>query len=103
MEGKKGKRRVGAGSGVPRTERTPTLLDLQQPVTLSSIVFPSTPALPQTLTVEHPKAPPSLTPWLKLSLQAIAIGVESIPEHNAHALNGCFSMPPVRCHQQMGS
>lgn len=59
-------------------------------------------------TVEDPTQHPLLLflnppPPLKLSLQAIATGVESIPEHNAYALNGCFSMPPVRCHQQMGS
>ncbi|KAK5872951.1 hypothetical protein PBY51_013606 [Eleginops maclovinus] len=100
---------------------TLVLLDLQQAVTLSPIVYPSTPALPQApdCREHYPASPPpapSLTPsspsptpatpphpQLKLSLQAIATGVESIPEHNAYALNGCFSMPPVRCHQQMGS
>lgn len=97
---------------------TLALLDLQQAVTLSPIVRPSTPALPQApdCREHYPASPPPpssshplltqphpCTPQLKLSLQAIATGVESIPEHNAYALNGCFSMPPVRCHQQMGS
>lgn len=92
------------------------LLDLQQAVTLSLIVYSSTPALPRTPNRREDSQSPHPTPplnthsspqhthsQLKLALQAIATGVESIPEHNAYALNGCFSMPPVRCHQQMGS
>lgn len=103
---------VGWGGGwQPKDGKgTLALLDLQQAVTLSPIVYPSTLALPQApdCREHYPASPPPHPnppqhPQLKLSLQAIATGVESIPEHNAYALNGCFSMPPVRCHQQMGS
>lgn len=68
--------------------------------------YPAPPPPPPPRPPPPQSEPPStkaLAPSLPLSLQAIASGVESIPEHNAYTLNGCFSMPPVRCHQQMGS
>lgn len=101
------------GGGDEWTEKElGALFDLQQVVTLSPFVCPKPlraeiftqcPLCFSTPSPTQASPPPPLTAHAKIAHQAIATGVESIPEYNAYTLNGCFSMPPVRCHQQMGS
>lgn len=93
----------GAAGGIQGTERAPTLLDLQQAATLLPFVrWPPPPSHPvrlpesgaRLLPLRNPGSPvPSLLRGPS-SLQAISNGVETIPGHNAHFLNGASA-----CHR----
>lgn len=93
----------GVARGIQGTERAPTLLDLQQAATLLSIVYrpppPSHPAhLPESraclLPLRNPGSPVPSLPRGPSPLQAMSNGVETIPGHNAHFLNGASA-----CHR----
>lgn len=97
----------GVTGGIQRTERTRTLLDLQQATTLLPIVYrpPLSPPplshpqlLPESraclLPLHNPGSPIPAFPKGPSSLQAISNGVEMIPVHNAHSLNGASA-----CHR----
>ncbi len=87
----------GVAGGIQGTERTPTLLDLQQAATLLPFVYwpppPSHPVhLPKSraclLPLRNPGSPVPSLPRGPSPLQAISSEVETIPGHNAHFLNG---------------
>jgi len=79
--------------GIQRTERAPTLLDLQQATTLSPIVYPPPPPscpvrLPESgASLRNPGSPVPSLPRGPSPLQAISNGVETILGHNGHSLN----------------